>query len=237
MVERSLSMRETYMVGYVNVNAVLGNRRNQAITSQKALLLWRLNCPSGNVEKETHRINQKSSGNYPLVYFFGYTNPGKNVEWYRVLVKELAQMLERHFCDMESQAAGMVINAIEWIEGKGPIWMLSSLRSEVVLRSGIKQLVRRPEVIGMRSSAICISIRLLMDHRGHKIRSANGSTTSCQPSEGNACEFWPTLGALSFANETDEIILSKLFRYLSPSQGELPSKNLIMGTLAGDDEH
>ncbi|KAH9739946.1 protein CLP1-like [Citrus sinensis] len=234
------------MVGYVNVNAVLGNRRNQAITSQqlddavlrpRAIVVRPKDSGIGNVEKETHRINQKSSGNYPLVYFFGYTNPGKNVEWYRVLVKELAQMLERHFCDMESQAAGMVINAIEWIEGKGPIWMLSSLRSEVVLRSGIKQLVRRPEVIGMRSSAICISIRLLMDHRGHKIRSANGSTTSCQPSEGNACEFWPTLGALSFANETDEIILSKLFRYLSPSQGELPSKNLIMGTLAGDDEH
>lgn len=36
-----------------------------------------------------------------------------------MLVKELAQMLERHFCDMESQAAGMVINAIEWIEGVG----------------------------------------------------------------------------------------------------------------------
>lgn len=32
-------------------------------------------------------------------------------------------------------------------------------------------------------------------------------TTCCQHSEGSACELWPTLGALSFANETDDIIL------------------------------
>ena len=37
-----------------------------------------------------------------------------------MLAKELAQMLERDISvDMESQAAGMVINTIEWIEGVG----------------------------------------------------------------------------------------------------------------------
>ncbi|KAH9676328.1 protein CLP1-like [Citrus sinensis] len=222
------------MVGYVNVNAVLGNRRNQAITSQqlddavrrpRAIVVRPKDSGIGNVEKETHRINQKSSGNYPLVYFFGYTNPGLPKCWRDISV------------DMESQAVSMVINAIEWIEGKGPIWMLSSLRSEVVLRPGIKQLVRRPEVIGMRFSYLHVNWIVDGPQRPQDPVCKLEHTTCCQHSEGSACELWPTLGALSFANETDDIILSKLFRYLSPSQGELPSKNLIMGTLAGDDEH
>lgn len=43
-----------------------------------------------------------------------------NVELYKVLVKELAKMLERQFTgNAESQAAGMVINTMGWIEGVG----------------------------------------------------------------------------------------------------------------------
>lgn len=43
-----------------------------------------------------------------------------NVELYKVLVKELAQTLERQFSgNAESQAAGMVINTMGWIEGVG----------------------------------------------------------------------------------------------------------------------
>lgn len=43
-----------------------------------------------------------------------------NVESYKVLVKELAQMLERQFNgNAESRAAGMVINTMGWIEGVG----------------------------------------------------------------------------------------------------------------------
>lgn len=43
-----------------------------------------------------------------------------NVDLYKVLVKELAQVLEKQFVgNVESRAAGMVINTMGWIEGVG----------------------------------------------------------------------------------------------------------------------
>jgi len=43
-----------------------------------------------------------------------------NVELYKALVKELAQVLEKQFVgNPESRAAGMVINTMGWIEGIG----------------------------------------------------------------------------------------------------------------------
>ena len=43
-----------------------------------------------------------------------------NADLYKVLVKELAQILERQFSgNAESRAAGMVINTMGWIEGVG----------------------------------------------------------------------------------------------------------------------
>lgn len=43
-----------------------------------------------------------------------------NVDLYKVLVKELAQILERQFAgNAESRAAGMVINTMGWIENVG----------------------------------------------------------------------------------------------------------------------
>ena len=43
-----------------------------------------------------------------------------NVELYKVLVKELAGMIERQFTgNAESRASGMVINTMGWIEGVG----------------------------------------------------------------------------------------------------------------------
>lgn len=43
-----------------------------------------------------------------------------NVDLYKVLVKELARMLERQFAgNAEARAAGMVINTMGWIEGVG----------------------------------------------------------------------------------------------------------------------
>lgn len=42
------------------------------------------------------------------------------MDLYRVLVKELSQMIERQFAgSTESRAAGMVINTMGWIEGAG----------------------------------------------------------------------------------------------------------------------
>lgn len=43
-----------------------------------------------------------------------------NVDFYKVLVKELAQTLEKQFSgNAESRAAGMVINTMGWIDGVG----------------------------------------------------------------------------------------------------------------------
>ncbi|KAG5226873.1 protein CLP [Salix suchowensis] len=53
----------------------------------------------------------------PLVYFYGHTTPSQNVDLYKALVKELAQILERQFTgNAESRASGMVINTMGWIE-------------------------------------------------------------------------------------------------------------------------
>ncbi|OVA09076.1 Pre-mRNA cleavage complex II Clp1 [Macleaya cordata] len=54
----------------------------------------------------------------PLVYYFGHATPSANAELYKILVKELARTLERQFAgNVESRAAGMVINTMGWIEG------------------------------------------------------------------------------------------------------------------------
>lgn len=50
----------------------------------------------------------------------GYFSLSNNVELYKALVKELAQVLERQFVgNPESRAAGMVINTMGWIDGVG----------------------------------------------------------------------------------------------------------------------
>lgn len=56
----------------------------------------------------------------PLVFFQGHPTPSANVDLYKVLVKELAQTLEKQFSvNPDSRAAGMVINTMGWIEGVG----------------------------------------------------------------------------------------------------------------------
>nr|XP_016513218.1 PREDICTED: protein CLP1 homolog isoform X3 [Nicotiana tabacum] len=56
----------------------------------------------------------------PMVYFFGHVTPSANIDHYKVLVKELAQTLEKQFSgNAESRASGMVINTMGWIEGVG----------------------------------------------------------------------------------------------------------------------
>lgn len=80
----------------------------------------------------------------PLVYFFGHTTPSNNVELYKVLVKELAGMLERQFAgNAESRAAGMVLNTMGWIEGVGYDLLLHAIRTfkaNVVLVLGQEKL-------------------------------------------------------------------------------------------------
>ncbi|XP_047944007.1 protein CLP1 homolog isoform X5 [Salvia hispanica] len=69
----------------------------------------------------------------PLVYFHGHVTPSANVELYKVLVKELAQVLEGRFAgNVESRAAGMVINTMGWIEGVGYEEKLWSMLRDVL---------------------------------------------------------------------------------------------------------
>ncbi|KAF6155687.1 hypothetical protein GIB67_007124 [Kingdonia uniflora] len=53
-----------------------------------------------------------------------------NTELYKVLVKELAQTIERQFAgNAESRAAGMVINTMGWIEGPGYELLLDAINT------------------------------------------------------------------------------------------------------------
>ncbi|KAL7232409.1 hypothetical protein ACSBR2_010434 [Camellia fascicularis] len=80
----------------------------------------------------------------PLVYFYGHTTPSVNADLYKVLVKELAQTLERQFAgNAESRAAGMVINTMGWIEGVGYELLLHAIdafNANVVLVLGQEKL-------------------------------------------------------------------------------------------------
>ncbi|KAL6136428.1 hypothetical protein ACLB2K_061723 [Fragaria x ananassa] len=80
----------------------------------------------------------------PLVYFYGHTTPTTNVDLYRVLVKELSQMVEKQLAGTaESQAAGLVINTMGWIEGAGYELLLHAIdtfNANVVLVLGQEKL-------------------------------------------------------------------------------------------------
>ncbi|KAG8381787.1 hypothetical protein BUALT_Bualt05G0009100 [Buddleja alternifolia] len=98
----------------------------------------------------------------PLVYFHGHVTPGPsslncmflhpfnlvlfsgNVDLYKVLVKELAQVLDKQFAgNVESRASGMVINTMGWIEGVGYELLLHAihtLNATVVLVLGQEKL-------------------------------------------------------------------------------------------------
>ncbi|KAJ6793941.1 protein CLP1-like protein [Iris pallida] len=80
----------------------------------------------------------------PIVYFYGNTTPSVSAELYKVLVKELAQTVERQFTgNAESRAAGMVINTMGWVEGLGYELLLHAIdtfNADVVLVLGQERL-------------------------------------------------------------------------------------------------
>ncbi|PKA47635.1 Protein CLP1 like [Apostasia shenzhenica] len=80
----------------------------------------------------------------PAVYFYGHTRASANVELYKVLMKELAQTLERRFsCLSDHKAAGMVINTMGWVEGLGYELLLQAINTfnaDVVLVLGQEKL-------------------------------------------------------------------------------------------------
>ncbi|OAY64064.1 Protein CLP [Ananas comosus] len=80
----------------------------------------------------------------PIVYFYGHTTPNVNADLYKVLMKELAQTLEKQFSgNAESRAAGMVINTMGWVEGLGYELLLQAVdtfKANVVLVLGQEKL-------------------------------------------------------------------------------------------------
>ncbi|CAM8900596.1 unnamed protein product [Rhodiola kirilowii] len=63
-----------------------------------------------------------------LAYFYGHATPSVNVELYKVLVKELAQVVDKQLAgNAESRAAGIVINTMGWIEGIGYELLLQAI--------------------------------------------------------------------------------------------------------------
>lgn len=122
----------------------------------------------------------------PLVYFYGHTTPSNNIDLYKVLVKELAQTLERQFSgNIESRAAGMVINTMGWIEGVGYELLLQAIdtfNADVVLVLGQEKLCSmlkdvlkskpKVDVVKLQKSGGVVSRppKYRQKSRGHRIR-------------------------------------------------------------------
>lgn len=122
----------------------------------------------------------------PLVYFYGHITPSNNIELYKVLVKELAQTLERQFAgNAESRAAGMVINTMGWIEGVGYELLLHAIdtfNADVVLVLGQEKLCSmlrdvlkskpKVDVVKLQKSGGVVSRtpKYRQKSRGHRIR-------------------------------------------------------------------
>ncbi|KAI3830998.1 hypothetical protein MKX03_019232 [Papaver bracteatum] len=121
-----------------------------------------------------------------LVYYFGHPTPSANADLYKVLVKELSQILERQFAgNAESRAAGMVINTMGWVEGLGYELLLHSidtLNANVVLVIGqdklcsmLKDVLRKKpnvDVVKLQKSGGVVSrnAKVRQKARGFRIR-------------------------------------------------------------------
>ncbi|XP_041008374.1 protein CLP1 homolog isoform X2 [Juglans microcarpa x Juglans regia] len=127
---------ETPMVSYVNVHAILEGRRSRAKASSS----------------NDYDSSQPPQSNCPLTQWKEFllicpscTSMGTQLlDLYKVLVKELARMLERQFTgNAESRAAGMVINTMGWIEGVGYELLLHAIdifNANVILVLGQEKL-------------------------------------------------------------------------------------------------
>ncbi|KAK9116877.1 hypothetical protein Sjap_015824 [Stephania japonica] len=108
-----------------------------------------------------------------LVYYYGHTTPrwqaflNVNAELYKVLVKELAQTLERQFAgNVEAQAAGMVINTMGWIEGVGYEEKLCSMLKDVLKNKPNVDVVKLQKSGGVVSR----SAKVRQKSRNYRIR-------------------------------------------------------------------
>lgn len=122
----------------------------------------------------------------PLVYYYGHVNPSVNVDLYKILVKQLAQTLERQFAgNAESRAAGMVVNTMGWVEGIGYELLLHAIdtfKADVVLVIGQDKLCSvlkdalksksKVDVVKLQKSGGVVSrnAKFRQKSRGYRIR-------------------------------------------------------------------
>ncbi|KAL9269625.1 CLP1-like protein [Drosera capensis] len=122
----------------------------------------------------------------PLVYYYGHATPSVNVDLYKVIVKELAQTLEKQFAgNAESRAAGMVINTMGWVEGTGYELLLHAIdafNADVILVLGQEKLWSmlkevhksnpRVDVVKLQKSGGVVSrnAKYRQKSRGYRIR-------------------------------------------------------------------
>ena len=73
-----------------------------------------------------------SSGQAPLVLYFGHTSPGENPHLFRLLVERLAATLDRRLDQPgweHARASGVVVNTCGWVDGVGYELLLHAARA------------------------------------------------------------------------------------------------------------
>ncbi|XP_034210528.1 protein CLP1 homolog isoform X2 [Prunus dulcis] len=196
----------------------------------------------------------------PLVYFYGHTTPSNNVDLYKVLVKELAQVIERQFsANAESRAAGMVINTMGWIEGQGYELLLHAIDTfdaNVVLVLGQEKLCsmlrdvlkNKPgvDVVKLQRSGGVVSrnAKFRQKSRSHRIRAPRsalpiGAEPAADPTRlvpvNINRDLLQTVLAVSFAKDPDQIISSNVAGFIYITDIDLHRKTITyLAPSAGD---
>merc|ERR1712224_540593 len=87
-------------------------------------------CLAASVFDEPWNIEEGISFEAPLVYYFGYTNPGDAPEHFRVLVKQLASVLNgSSITSTSASSAGMYVDTMGWVEGAGLEYLLHQIEA------------------------------------------------------------------------------------------------------------
>ncbi|XP_050104110.1 protein CLP1 homolog isoform X18 [Malus sylvestris] len=187
----------------------------------------------------------------PLVYFYGHTTPSNNVDLYKVLVKELAQVVERQLSgNAESRASGMVINTMGWIEGQGYELLLHAIdtfNANVVLVLGQEKLwsmirnvlKNKPgvDVVKLQKSGGVVSrnAKFRQKSRSHRIRAPRSALPIGAEPAADPTRLAPvninrdllhTVLAVSFAKEPDQIISSNVAGFVFVTDVDIQRKTI-----------
>ncbi|XP_050104116.1 protein CLP1 homolog isoform X19 [Malus sylvestris] len=187
----------------------------------------------------------------PLVYFYGHTTPSNNVDLYKVLVKELAQVVERQLSgNAESRASGMVINTMGWIEGQGYELLLHAIdtfNANVVLVLGQEKLwsmirnvlKKKPgvDVVKLQKSGGVVSrnAKIRKKSRSHRIRAPRSALPIGAEPAADPTRLAPvninrdllhTVLAVSFAKEPDQIISSNVAGFVFVTDVDIQRKTI-----------